>query len=131
MRNPAEIDKVMEHAARTESLAEEIITAKHQVVEFDRRRNENRLAINELQKKSLKNTSRVWTNFGEIFLKLPRHQVNDMVEQDQVELTASIGEVRTAIQVKATELREKEGKAISKGWELKGMPFKEMSGPAI
>ena len=54
-----------------------------------------------------------------------------MVEKDQTELTGSIDSVRDAMQAKAGELREKEGKPMSAGWGLKGMAFKEMSGPAI
>lgn len=131
METPAHVEDVIQQVARTERLAEELLTSKHQVVEYDRRRNANRQALGELKRKKLVGTSRIWSNFGDMFLLLPRQQVINMVEKDQTELSDSIDQVRDAMQAKAGELRETEGKPMSKGWGLKGMAFKEMSGSAI
>eukprot|EP00040_Diaphanoeca_grandis_P013627 m.68919 g.68919 ORF g.68919 m.68919 type:complete len:147 (-) comp24016_c0_seq1:98-538(-) len=122
---------VVDTVAVHERLAEEIITGKHQVVELDRRRNENRMALREIKKKTLSKASKIWMNVGDIFLQLPRKTVVEMMEKDQTQLDTAIDETRDNLQKKAVELRQKEHKPISEGWDLKGMSFKEMSGSGL
>jgi hypothetical protein len=64
----------------TEELAEEIITDKAQVVDFDRKRNQCREAMAELAKYSPKQKQKPsWICCGDFFMKLPYSKTNDIV----------------------------------------------------
>eukprot|EP00041_Stephanoeca_diplocostata_P013523 m.237238 g.237238 ORF g.237238 m.237238 type:complete len:126 (+) comp19366_c0_seq2:308-685(+) len=125
------MDHVLKTVEEQERLAEEILAEKHQVVAYDQRRNENRVALREVRQKTLAKKSKVWMNLGDFFVHMPREQVISLIEEDQEKLSNEIERVRNDMQKKTQKLRRKEGKAMSEGWNLKGMAEKEISGPAL
>eukprot|EP00035_Acanthoeca_spectabilis_P003944 m.97004 g.97004 ORF g.97004 m.97004 type:complete len:127 (+) comp12383_c0_seq2:7252-7632(+) len=124
-------ERVVTELAQHEKLAEEILTERYQVVQLDARRNENRVALGQLRRHALANTSRVWMNLGETFLLMPRSEAERVIENDQVELTTAIDQARASSQEKSQRLQQYEGKPMSGGWGLKGMTRKEFSAPPL
>eukprot|EP00038_Savillea_parva_P013854 m.212989 g.212989 ORF g.212989 m.212989 type:complete len:127 (-) comp26328_c0_seq1:193-573(-) len=124
-------ERIVNDLAAQEKLAEEVMSERYQVVQLDARRNENRVALGQLRRHALAKTSRVWINVGSAFLLFPREDAERIIEADQVELTTAIESSRASSQAKAKQLQAKEGRQMSKGWDLKPMARSEMSGPAL
>ena len=69
---------------------------------------------------------KVWLNYGNVFLKLPKEAAEEQIEAEQASLTAEITALRETIAAKAGELRRGEGQTVSKGWDLKPSKPAEM-----
>eukprot|EP00051_Salpingoeca_urceolata_P014465 m.184158 g.184158 ORF g.184158 m.184158 type:complete len:145 (+) comp18094_c0_seq4:3001-3435(+) len=127
----AQAVKVAERFAAAELLAEEIVLDRQQVIDFDRRRNENRTALGEMTRRSLKDADKVWMNLGDLIVKIPKPKAQQLVEQDQTTLSEEINRLRDGIKGKVTALNELQGKDMPAGFNLTGMSKKEFSGPAM
>ncbi|KAG0349524.1 p53 and DNA damage-regulated protein 1, partial [Gamsiella multidivaricata] len=92
------------------------------IVDYDRRRNSNREALTKL-KKDLVQEKKVWVNLGDLFVKLPKENVETMIKKDQVTLDAEISDIRETMKEKVVELEKLEGGDGSKAraFQLKGM----------
>lgn len=126
-------ESLLHRMRKTERLGEEILIERQQVIDYDRRRNTNREALGELTRRSMKDSSKVWINFGNLFIRMNKPVAVKLVEDDQQELTSVIDSLRDGLVVKAQKLREHEGDegGISKGWGLKSVNTSDMSQPAI
>ncbi|ORZ15078.1 hypothetical protein BCR42DRAFT_492026 [Absidia repens] len=111
--------------ARKEHLAEDIIINKRTVVDYDRKRNSNRESLNQL-KKNLKDEKKVWVNFGDMFMRLPTKEAQEVIEQDQTTLTSKIDDTRKVIKDSLTELNRLEGNNATKGFDLEGMTAQDL-----
>ncbi|KAI9594224.1 hypothetical protein BDF19DRAFT_445262 [Syncephalis fuscata] len=63
---------------KIEQLAEELLLEKHLLVDYDRRRNDNRVALNRMQESKDK---KVWLNLGDLFVRLPKRNATDMINK--------------------------------------------------
>ncbi|KAJ2546497.1 hypothetical protein EV175_005578 [Coemansia sp. RSA 1933] len=119
---------VVERQSKIEALAEDILTDKQLSIDYDRKRQENREALNKLRKKtkSVRPGSRLATttiNMGDFFLDVPAAKAQSMVEGAQTELDGAINDVRQRLKKKVELLAQLEGdeskESIAKSMNLK------------
>ncbi|KAI8887395.1 hypothetical protein K501DRAFT_330624 [Backusella circina FSU 941] len=103
--------------AEKEHLAEEIIFNKQLVVDYDRKRNSNREALTQIKKK-VGDEKKLWTFFGDMFIKLPTEKTKELIEKDQASLNENIDIARTAMKSSAQKLEVLEGRNNMKGFNL-------------
>ncbi|GJJ73890.1 hypothetical protein EMPS_06248 [Entomortierella parvispora] len=105
-----------------ELVAEEILTNKELIIDYDRRRNSNREALGKL-KKDLSKEKKVWVNMGDMFIKMPKPNVETMIKKDQETLDSEIADIRQVMKEKVVELEKLEGGdgSKSRAFQLKGM----------
>lgn len=70
-------------------------------MDYDRRRQDNRMALNQLN--GIKD-KKVWMYFGDLILRLPKKKVENMIKKEQEQLDIYIKETRESIHEKTTEL---------------------------
>ncbi|RIA94476.1 hypothetical protein C1645_873423 [Glomus cerebriforme] len=111
-----------------ERLAEDILTNKQLVVDYDKTRNTNREALTKLKKEPLKSQKKVWVNLGDFFVKLEKDNVKTHIEKDQKNLEEEISSLRNTIKRKTTELEKLETGEIKKmkGFELRGITANDL-----
>ncbi|KAI8599730.1 hypothetical protein EDD21DRAFT_379052 [Dissophora ornata] len=107
---------------KREIVAEEILVNRELIVDYDRRRNSNREALTKL-KKDLSQEKKVWVNLGDLFIKLPKQNVETIIKRDQETLDAEIEDVREIMKEKVVELEKLEGGdgSKAKAFQLKAM----------
>ncbi|KAF9382278.1 p53 and DNA damage-regulated protein 1 [Podila verticillata] len=91
-----------------ELIAEDILTNKNLIVDYDRKRNSNREALSKL-KKDLSEEKKVWVNLGDMFIKMPKENVETMIKKDQDTLDSEINDIRQTMKEKVVELEKLEG----------------------
>ncbi|KAF9210422.1 p53 and DNA damage-regulated protein 1 [Podila verticillata] len=91
-----------------ELIAEDILTNKNLMVDYDRKRNSNREALSKL-KKDLSEEKKVWVNLGDMFVKMPKENVETMIKKDQDTLDSEINDIRQTMKEKVVELEKLEG----------------------
>ncbi|KAF9320157.1 p53 and DNA damage-regulated protein 1 [Podila horticola] len=91
-----------------ELIAEDILTNKNLIVEYDRKRNSNREALSKL-KKDLSEEKKVWVNLGDMFVKMPKENIETMIKKDQDTLNTEIDDIRQTMKEKVVELEKLEG----------------------
>nr|AEG79728.1 p53 and DNA damage-regulated protein 1 [Apostichopus japonicus] len=124
---------VLNHLTELEELAEEVLTVKQQIVDLDKKRNQNREAIRALQNKKKKTTQegdkktnqKEWVCFGNTFMKLPQSKTQDMLQEDQNSLDQEIDKLHNELRPKVSRLRELEGLPEAKGFDLKSLTKEE------
>ncbi|KAG0225659.1 p53 and DNA damage-regulated protein 1 [Mortierella sp. GBA43] len=114
--------ELLSNFSKRELVAEEILTNKELIVDYDRKRNSNREALSKL-KKDLAHEKKVWVNVGDLFIRLPKTNVETMIKKDQDTLDAEISGIRETMKQKAVELEKLEGGdgSKAKAFQLKGM----------
>ncbi|KAI9300994.1 p53 and DNA damage-regulated protein 1-like protein [Cunninghamella echinulata] len=120
------VEQIEELFAQREHLAEDIIINKQTVVDLDRKRNGNREGLNQIKKNLKDKEKKVWLNFGDMFIRLPTNDAQEIIEQDQNTLNEKIDQSRKIIKEKANELQQLEGKKGMQGFDLEGMTAKEL-----
>ncbi|KAG0267500.1 p53 and DNA damage-regulated protein 1 [Mortierella polycephala] len=143
--------ELVSNLQKRELIAEEILTNKELIVDYDRRRNSNREALSKL-KKDLSEEKKVWVNLGDLFIKMPKGNVETMIKKaagiyspkhvtvdhilicvasrfdyvDQNTLDTEILEIREVMKEKVVELEKLEGGdgSKSRAFQLKGMASK-------
>ncbi|XP_014253053.1 p53 and DNA damage-regulated protein 1 [Cimex lectularius] len=119
-----DLQKSLRELVGIESLAEEILRDKAEVVSIDKKRNSNREGIRQLMKSNEKKT---WMTLGPILVKMPSDKVRNMLEKDQKVLDIEINKVRSDLKVKVNKLRDLEYNDPLKGFDLKPLSRQEMS----
>ncbi|KAI8820175.1 uncharacterized protein EV422DRAFT_620570 [Fimicolochytrium jonesii] len=122
----------LQKQAEVERLAEDILIKKQLVVDLDRRRNDNRMALRSIQKTSSSQPDKKTYFFaGGLFMKLPASSVSTLLTEDQTNIDGEIGRLRESMKEKASQLdvleRGGEGEeGRMKGFGLKGMGKDEL-----
>ncbi|KAI9350023.1 hypothetical protein DFJ73DRAFT_394194 [Zopfochytrium polystomum] len=93
--------------AAVERLAEEVLTDRQLVVDYDRRRNENREALGAFRRKEVE-TGRVWCLVGGVMMKMEHSSVVSMITEEQSRLDGEIDQLRESIRSKTTQLTQME-----------------------
>ncbi|ORZ20925.1 hypothetical protein BCR41DRAFT_350572 [Lobosporangium transversale] len=114
--------ELLSNFQKREIIAEEILTNKELIVDYDRRRNSNREALSKL-KKELSSEKKVWVNLGDLFVKMPKQNIETMIRKDQETLDSEITDIREAMKEKVVELEKLEGGdgSKAKAFQLKAM----------
>ena len=117
-------------ALEQEALGEEIILDRRQMVDYDRKRQKNREALNALKKRSAADVvsaspaqagggpaieelvseqeerqKGVWVFTGSMFMKLPKEAAKKGLEKDQEQLSAEIDRMQAVVKDKAIRLQ--------------------------
>ncbi|KAI8377725.1 p53 and DNA damage-regulated protein 1 [Radiomyces spectabilis] len=111
--------------AEREHIAEDILINKQLVIDYDRKRNSNREALRQIDKK-LHNEKKLWVNFGDMFIKLPTTDTKQLIEADQIKLDEQIEASRELMKEKARQLDRLEGTKTMLGLDLQGMSAQDL-----
>ncbi|KAI8584683.1 hypothetical protein K450DRAFT_217492, partial [Umbelopsis ramanniana AG] len=122
-------NELVQALAQRETLAEDILTDKELIIDSDRKRNSNREALTSMRKK-LANEQKLWVNMGDMFIKLPKKDIQVMIEDDQKKLDEEIEKRRDTMKKKAMKLDQLEqlqpnGKPLA-GYDLQGMKASDL-----
>ena len=131
MQMTAESDELFKKWTDIERSAEEVLTAKQEIVDLDRKRNSNREAIRALEKEAKTHykgsDSKCWLVMGNSFFKLPNRNAVNLLKKDQQQLDLAVNTQRSELKEKVWRLREQEGKEELKGYGLKALSSEELS----
>ena len=98
---PSDMNATMSRLTKIERLAEEILQLRHELVEYDRKRNENRECLGAFRRGEIKQqNTKLWLSYGDQMIKLPRKNLLGLVEGDQVKINKLIDETRNEIKQK-------------------------------
>jgi hypothetical protein len=73
-----EADKIVTYLTDLEQAAEDILTDRQTIIDYDRKRNANREALRSMKNSSEKKT---WIAMGNTFFKLEKPTVEDLISQ--------------------------------------------------
>ncbi|KAJ3149526.1 p53 and DNA damage-regulated protein 1 [Geranomyces michiganensis] len=113
--------------AELERLAEDILIQKQLVIDLDRRRNDNRVALRSISAASAPHKTHFFA--GGLFIKLPTPAVKSFLTTDQANIDAEIERLRTSMkkQSRELELLEKGAVKANRGFDLKGMRQEDLA----
>jgi len=124
-------DKLLQLLADVEEAAEEVMSARQEIIDLDRKRNSNREAIRALEKMAKDHykgdSSKAWLAMGNSFFRLPNKGAVEMLRTDQTNLDISVNKLRSELKDKVNRLRELEGREGLKGFGLKALSKDELS----
>ncbi|KAL1508503.1 hypothetical protein AB1Y20_004604 [Prymnesium parvum] len=108
---------LIERIVRAELVGEEILVDRRQVVELDRKRNQNREALAALRRTarqdvgpqqaaatSAAQTTKRWVCMGDYFIRQPQFKVVEALQADQERIEAEIETLNQRIKQKTSEL---------------------------
>ena len=101
-----------------EELAEEILTDRAQIIDYDKKRNGNREALNAVKNNP---NNKQWFCVGNMFLKIPEEQVKEIIIKDQKIIDEEMDKLRKNLKPKVAKLHELEGLEEVKGFDLKSL----------
>jgi len=104
MQLDPEMKATLKREAKIERLAEEILTLREQMVEYDRKRNYNREALGAFRRGEVQSNNKLWMSFGDSFIRLPRKNLVGMIEEDQVKVNKLIEDGRAQLKKLTKEL---------------------------
>jgi len=117
--------ELLTYIKEVESKAEEVLSDRREIVDLDRKRNQNREAIRAL-KSTEGQEDKTWLAMGNTFFKLPTDKAKNLIEKDQVSLDREINILRSNLKTKVNSLRDLEGHEKLKGFDLKALSSDEM-----
>ncbi|CAK6972655.1 p53 and DNA damage-regulated protein 1 [Scomber scombrus] len=121
----AESQRVLDYLSEVEEAAEDVLTAKQQIVDLDSKRNRNREALNAL-KNELSDSEKVKVCFGNMFIKFPKSKTREMIQRDQEQLDKEINDLRKGLKAKVNRLNEMQGKPELRGYSLSPLSTNEV-----
>ncbi|XP_062271899.1 p53 and DNA damage-regulated protein 1 [Scomber scombrus] len=121
----AESQRVLDYLSEVEEAAEDVLTAKQQIVDLDSKRNRNREALNAL-KNELSDSEKVKVCFGNMFIKFLKSKTREMIQRDQEQLDKEINDLRKGLKAKVNRLNEMQGKPELRGYSLSPLSTNEV-----
>lgn len=76
--------KCLEILKSTEEVADKVLVNKQELINLDRRRQQNREAIRELEKNPEKQERKIWTTIGSMLVKLDRQKSLELMKKGVV-----------------------------------------------
>ncbi|KAI7867678.1 hypothetical protein BDF14DRAFT_645184 [Spinellus fusiger] len=105
-----------------ERLAEEVLVNKQLLVDYDRKRNGQREALNQWrQGQGMHTANKAWMQLGDMFIRLPADKAKQWIEKDQGVLNEAIETTRNTMHASATALQVLEGSQKIAGFDLKSL----------
>ncbi|XP_055364913.1 p53 and DNA damage-regulated protein 1 isoform X1 [Betta splendens] len=117
--------RVLMYLTEIEEAAEDVLTAKQQIVDLDSKRNRNREALNAL-KTEMADTEKVKVCFGKMFIRFPKSKTKEMIQKDQEQLDREINDLRKGLKAKVNRLNEMQGKPELRGYNLSPLSADEV-----
>jgi len=106
------LSSMIDTLCQVEKVADEILLDKAELVQMDKRRQENRQALRNLQKYHNTNndimSKKVYLSFGRTFVRLPTDKARKLIENDQQVLDEEIRQTRAGLRPKMEKLYELE-----------------------
>ena len=118
-------ERLLEHLRDLEEAAEVVLSERQEIVDLDRKRCQNQEAIRSLTKDHKE--EQYWLATGNSFFKLPTDKAKHLMHKDQVRLDSEINALRSNLKAKVNNLRDKEGQAELKGFNLKALDSDEIA----
>ncbi|KAI8909276.1 hypothetical protein DFJ77DRAFT_471980 [Powellomyces hirtus] len=119
----------IQNQAELERLAEDIMIEKQLIIDLDRRRNDNRVALRSLSTTTAPKKSHFFA--GGLFIRLPTPTVQKLLTKDQTNIDGEINRLRDSMKEHARELEALESGAgnvkRNRGFALKGMRKEDLS----
>jgi len=118
------ISETIELMAKIENAADEILSDKFQIVELDRKRNQNREALRAISKKDAVETTsdKVWFCLGKTFVKFPTETAEIILNDNRALLDDEINKIRDDLKTKVAHLYKLEGDdRLNSGFFLKSL----------
>lgn len=75
--------KIVEIIRSTEGVADKILMNKQELVELDKRRQQTREAIRELEKHATKDEKKVWITVGSMLVKMEREKALTLLKNGE------------------------------------------------
>uniref|UniRef100_A0A224Y0S2 Putative p53 and dna damage-regulated protein n=1 Tax=Panstrongylus lignarius TaxID=156445 RepID=A0A224Y0S2_9HEMI len=107
-----------------ESLAEEILVDKAEIVALDARRNETRMGLRALTKT---NKKKAWVAVGPLLIRLPVDKAKNLLQKDQIKSDTEVNKLRSNLKVKVNKLRDLEYQDPVPGFNLRALGKEEFS----
>eukprot|EP00045_Choanoeca_perplexa_P004730 m.40163 g.40163 ORF g.40163 m.40163 type:complete len:131 (+) comp12730_c0_seq2:2-394(+) len=121
MAQASDAHRTLRDISRVEKLAQDVLQLKHQSQELERRRNQDRQAVRQLQRDSEKSDKRVWTSVGPLLIKLPQKEVVRQLQAGLDELDKQKVATRDEMKTKLAQLQEEQGGSMPAGFDLQGV----------
>eukprot|EP00056_Hartaetosiga_gracilis_P012995 m.210699 g.210699 ORF g.210699 m.210699 type:complete len:134 (-) comp13782_c0_seq3:5361-5762(-) len=111
----------LKQVATVEKLADSIVIGKHELVDLDRRHNQNREAIRAIKKES-SGYGKAWLLYGSSgqFFSFPKEEAIDTLQSSQQKIERRKEEVHTTLKDEVAQLQRLQGKELNEGFDLKG-----------
>ena len=116
---PVNVDAatLVDRLAQAERLGEEVLTERRQMVELDRRRNQNREALAVFRRMDREAGSsrsgpggpaaaKHWVCMGDLFVRRPQETARQLLEEDQRRIERELETLRRSVKRKSSELCE-------------------------
>jgi chaperonin cofactor prefoldin len=107
--SPADAATLVDRLAQAEQLGEEVLTEKQQMVELDRRRNQNREALasfRRAEREGDRAAEKHWMCIGSSFIRRPHASAKELLEEDQRRIDNELDALRTSVKRKTSLLCE-------------------------
>ncbi|XP_036332075.1 uncharacterized protein LOC118743477 [Rhagoletis pomonella] len=119
--------KVVEIINSTEELADKILVNKQELVELDKRRQQTREAIREVEKSSENGEKKVWITVGSMLVKLERERALKLLKNDQIQIQREINIITSGQKILVNKHRDLEHFSPYSGTSLKALDRKEFA----
>ncbi|KAI8117418.1 uncharacterized protein LOC111686709 [Lucilia cuprina] len=119
--------KCMEILKSTEEVADQVLVNKQELINLDRRRQQNREAIRELEKNTEKQEKKVWTTIGSMLVKLDRQKALELLKKDQTQIEREIKILQSDQKILVNKHRDLEHFSPYSGTNIKPLDRKEFS----
>ncbi|XP_073989153.1 pdrg1 prefoldin-like subunit isoform X2 [Rhodnius prolixus] len=116
--------KSLKELADIESLAEEILVDKAEIVALDARRNETRMGFRALTKTKKK---KAWVAVGPLLIRMSTEKAKDLLQKDQLKSDTQVNKLRSNLKVKVNKLRDLEYQDPVPGFDLRALDKEEFS----
>ena len=94
----------LDRLIQIETLAEEILVARQQSIEYNRKKEHNREAMGAMRRGEVQSNNKLWMSYGDLIIKMPRKNCVNLIEKEQAVLITQIEKVRAEIKQKTSEL---------------------------
>ncbi|XP_037823776.1 p53 and DNA damage-regulated protein 1 [Lucilia sericata] len=119
--------KCMEILKSTEEVADQVLVNKQELINLDRRRQQNREAIRELEKNPEQQEKKVWTTIGSMLVKLDRQKALELLKKDQTQIEREIKILQSDQKILVNKHRDLEHFSPYSGTNIKPLDRKEFS----
>uniref|UniRef100_A0A240SWV6 Uncharacterized protein n=1 Tax=Glossina morsitans morsitans TaxID=37546 RepID=A0A240SWV6_GLOMM len=120
--------KCLEIIKSTEEVADKILMNKQELIALDKRRQQNREAIREVQKDPEdKDETKMWITVGSVLLKMPREKALSLLKNDQLQIEREIQILQSDQKILVNKHRDLEHFSPYSGTNIKPLERKEIN----
>ncbi|XP_067632998.1 p53 and DNA damage-regulated protein 1 [Eurosta solidaginis] len=117
--------KVVEIIKSAEEVADKILVNKQELVELDKRRQQTREAVRELEKNAEDSEKKVWITVGSMLVKLEKAAALKLLKNDQMQIEREINIMNSEQKLLVNKHRDLEHFSPYSGTQIKALDRKE------